>query len=85
MRGQRHRVGSRTERAATLPPIEERRAAQRPGIPLLLLPEGLIFEVDAAMLMCDGFPAEPVLDLPEGRVKRIATRLARAWLEQWES
>ena len=51
----------------------------------MLLPEGLIFEVDAAMLMCDGFPAEPVLDLPEGRVKRIATRLARAWLEQWES
>jgi hypothetical protein len=84
MREQRHRVRAGTEGSATLSPLEERRSAARKGIPLLLLPEGVILEVDMAMLQSDVFPAEPVLDLPEGMAKRIATRLGRAWLSQWD-
>jgi hypothetical protein len=84
MKEQRHRVGSRTEGSAALLPPEAGRSAPRRGIPLLLLPEGVMLEVDLAMLLSDVFPAEPVLDLPEGRVTKVATRLGRAWLQQWE-
>jgi hypothetical protein len=55
----------------------------RKGIPLLLLPEGLLFEVDASMLL--GSESRAALrGLAGGMVRKTLRSLSRLWLSQWE-
>lgn len=51
-----------------------------PGIPLLLLPERVVFEVDASLLLS----LSPSDDDRMGRRKGIIARLVWLWLRPWE-
>lgn len=82
MKAHRHRIG--TGRATVTPPQESQASLPADGIPLLLLPERVVFQVDATLLRAMEGPSDDGPD-PGGAVaKRIATALKRMWFRQWE-
>jgi hypothetical protein len=83
MKEHRRRVGAKEGKTAIAPPAERASAAAPQGIPLLLLPEGVLFDVDASMLLTMPPPdANP--DRAEGPMRRIGSTLIRLWFRPWE-
>jgi hypothetical protein len=84
MKEQRRRLGAKGSKTAIARPPERPPVASYGGIQLLMLPERVLFDVDASMLLGGLSPPDAIADLPTGSVKRIGSRLIRLWLRSWE-
>jgi hypothetical protein len=88
MKEHRQWLGPRAGKTAVEPPPQGSSAPPPEGIPLLLLPERVLFEVDASMLF--GSLSSPdeesgsVRGPGEGPARKIGSLLVRLWLRQWE-
>ena len=84
MRDHRRREEGRRGETLISPPFDWDADPFGVEIPLLLVPEGIVFEVSASLLVG---PLSVQADdpPPSGAVlKRICTRLGRSWMRSWE-
>jgi hypothetical protein len=84
MKVHRHRMGIPAGTTAVAPAWKKLPSASSDGIPLLLLPERVVFQVDASLLMAmdplpDDHPAPG-----EGVVRRMVATMARLCVRPWE-
>jgi hypothetical protein len=84
MKEQRRWLGMKESRTMMPRPPEHAAVAPPEGIPLLMLPEGVLFCVDASMLLGSLAPPDDIPDLAAGGVRRICSALIRLWLRSWE-
>jgi hypothetical protein len=84
MKERRHRLRAEAGTAVDWLPLEEVLSEHRRGIPLLLLPDGLLLDVDASMLLSSEEPVDPPPGPAGTAGKRILAKLAEVWLSQWE-
>jgi len=82
MKEHRQWLGPRGKTAIE-PPPQGSPAPPPEGIPLLLLPERVLFEVDASMLLRSVFSPDEEPGSAKG-VRKIGSLLVRLWLRQWE-
>ena len=83
MRERRRRLGGRARGTAVAAPPGGASPAPPPGIPLLLMPEGVMFDVDLSRLLggavfLDARPGD------EDVVKGIGSALVQLFLRTWD-
>lgn len=84
MRDHRRREEGRRGETLISPPVDWDPDPFGPGIPLLLVPEGIRFEVSASLLV-GPLSAKEDDPLASGAVlKRIWSRLGHSWMRPWE-